>query len=76
MFSNVNKYNQVNDVIDTTLKFDSKPSLGDIPVKDPQQLVTIRLRGGKRSINTLGSDMTCLLDSIASSSMLKRKHIK
>ena len=36
------KYNQVNDLIDKGLKFDSSNSLANNPVKYPQPIVTIR----------------------------------
>ena len=48
---NVKYYNKVNDVIDNELKLDCNPSLSDSPVKYPQPIVTIRVRGFKKSIN-------------------------
>ena len=74
--SNVKYYNKLNDVVANELKFDINPSLADIPVKEPQPLVTIILIGGKKSRNTLLYGLTCLWHSRDSGSIIKRKNIK
>ena len=56
------KTNQVNDVVDNGLKFDSKNSLANNYVQDPLLIMTISLRGSKRSRKILNSGLTCLWD--------------
>ena len=51
--------NQVNDVVDNVLKFDSNSSL-DIPIRYPIPVVTISLRVVKKYINTATGGPTCM----------------
>ena len=69
------KHNPVNDVIDNELKFDRSNSLANNPVKDTLHIVTIMLRGRKKSRQTLSSGLTFLWDSGATKIMIKCKHI-
>ena len=57
--------NKLNEEIDNKLKFDGSNSLANNPLKYQLQLVTIRLRGIKKSRQTLkwGISITCLWDS-------------
>ena len=57
MCTNV-KTNQVNGIIDNELKFDSRNILDNNPVQNPLPILTINLRGGKKSRQTLNSGLT------------------
>ena len=47
LINNIKEYNQLNDAIDNKIKFDSNSSLGNIPMKETQPIVTISIIGGK-----------------------------
>ena len=68
-------YNKLNDVIENELKFDSSNSLANNPIKYPLPIVTIRLRGGKKSRQTYKSGLTWLWENGAINSIIKIKHI-
>ena len=74
MITNVNT-NEVKDVIDNELKFDSKNSLANDNVQDNPPIVNISLRSGKKSRKTFNQGLTCLWYSGATKSMIKRRYI-
>ena len=67
--------NQLNDVIENELKFDSRNSLAKNTVKYPLPKVSVILRGGKDSRQNLNSGITLLWDSGATNRMIKRKNM-
>ena len=73
--TNSKEYNQVNDVVNKKLKFDSNYSIYGSPIKYPQPIVTAILIGGNKYRNTLVSCLTLLWYIIDSSDMINRKHI-
>ena len=76
MIDNIKEYKQVNYAFDNEMKFDSSYSLADIPIKHPQLIVTISLRGGKKSRKILFSGITYIRHTRLSTIMINRKHIK
>ena len=50
--NNINN-NKVNEIIHNELKFDSRNSLANNTLQDDLQIVTIIIRGGKKSIYTI-----------------------
>ena len=58
------------------MKFNRNYSLADGPAKDPQPIVTMKLRGGNESRNTLFCGLTFLWDSGAFIRITRKKHIK
>ena len=73
--NNVNKTNQVNDVVDNGLKFDSINSLANNPIKYTLLIVTIRLRGDKKYRQNISKGLTCLWESGSTDRMINFKHI-
>ena len=71
---NINN-NQVNDAVNNKLEFDSSNSLSNNPVKDPLPIVTVILRGGKKSRKILNSDLICLWDIGSTDRMIKSNYI-
>ena len=47
VISHVKWYNQLNDTVDNEVKFDMNTILSDRPVKDPKQILNVRLIRGK-----------------------------
>ena len=74
--SNYIKNNKVNEIINNGLKFYSANNSVNNTVEHPFTIVTIRLRGSKKSKQTLKPGLICLWDSGATDIMLKFKHIK
>ena len=60
MSPNVKYYNQVNDAVDKELKFDISPILGGSPLKESQQILTIKLIGVKISRNIFLLIIACM----------------
>ena len=71
--NNINNINQFDDAIEYEPKFDNKFSLYS-GTKYPPTIVTVSLQGGKKYRSTIISSLTCLWDSGATNSMIKRKH--
>ena len=67
------KKNQVDDFLDNTLKFYSNYII-DIPIRYPQPVVTILLRGDRNSINMVTFVLTCLWDIGSSNITIKIKN--
>ena len=67
--------NQHNDAIGYETKFDSKFSLSS-GTQDPLRVVTVSLRGCKKQRASIIDCLKYLLGSIATNSMIKRKHTK
>ena len=76
MTDNIKKNkNQHNEDIECDLKFDNKFSLSS-GTKYSLPGVTVSLGGGKKKRATIIPGLTCLWDSRATDSMIKRKHTK
>ena len=73
--SNNIKTNQVDDVVDNELKFDSSNSLATNNVQNNLPMVNLRLRVGKKYIQTLNSGLTLLWDIGSTYIIIKIKHI-
>ena len=66
---------QCNDAIEYEPRFDNKISLSS-GTKDPIQVVTVRLRGGKKHRSTIIYGLSCLWYSISTDMMIKSRHTK
>ena len=69
------EYNQVNDIVDNELKFDSSSSLGTSPVKDYLYVATKILREGKNSRQDLNSGLTYQRDNGDNRRTIKHNNI-
>ena len=74
MSTNINK-NQVDDVFDNELKFESSNSLANNHVQDLLPMVTIRIIVGNKYRHTLNSGITFLWEIGSNHRMIERKHI-
>ena len=70
------KHNQGNDIIENELKFDSRNNLVNDTVEHPLPILTISLKGGRKSIKTLKSVLSRLGNRGANSRMISCKHIQ
>ena len=72
---NTNKY-QHNDAINNEPTFDTNSVNLSSGTKDPLPVVTASLQGGKKHMATNVAGLICVWDSVATNSMIKRKHTK
>lgn len=68
---NLKYINKVNDVIKYKLKFYSASNLSSFPTKDPLTIITVSLRGDKKSRSTVVSRLNFLWGSGATGTMIK-----
>ena len=74
---NLNNYkDQSNEAINSDPTFDNSSFNLSSGTSDPLPVVTVSLRGGKKNRATIVSGPTCLWDSGATNSMIKRRHTK
>ena len=75
MTNNIKDYNdQYNDAIDNKPTLDNSSFNLFSGTRYPLPVVTVYLRGGKKHRATLAAGITCLCDSGATDSMIKRRH--
>ena len=72
---NTNKY-QSNEAIKSDPTFDTNSLNLSSGTSDPLPVVTVSLRGGKKSRSTKVAGITCLWDSGATDSLINRKYTK
>ena len=74
---NLNNYkDQSNEVINSELTFDTSDFNSSSGNSNPLPVVTVSLRGVKKHRATAVASLTCLWDSRATDSMIKRRHTK
>ena len=77
MTENLNKYkDQSNKAIDNESTFDNSSFILSSGTSDLLPVVTVYLRGEKKNREAVVSGLTCLWDSEATDSMIKRRHNK
>ena len=77
MTDNIKDYDdQYNDAIDNEPTLDNISLNLSIGTIDPLPVVTVYLQGGKKHRSTVVAGLTCLWDSGANGSMIKRRHTK
>ena len=75
--NNIKDYNdQYDHAIDNEPTLDNSSFNLSIFTRDPLPVVTVSLRGGKKHRANLAASITCLWDSGATKSMIKRRHTK
>ena len=77
MIYNIKDYNyQYNDAIDNEPTLDNSSFNLSRGTRYPLTVVTVSLQGGKKHRATVVAGITCLWDSGATKSMIKRRHTK
>ena len=77
MTNNIKYYNnQYNDAIDNYPTLDNSSFNLSSGTRYPLPVLTVSLQGGKKHRATVVANITCLWDSGATNSMIKRRHTK